>query len=242
MQRRTSFLHVWSVLGFGATAAACAPVVWQETATSSVSARTITEEPPRLDPPRDVLDVSVETRADHALVRVSRVVACTSEAKERVTVEKVRRAEPDPAFIVLDHVALIGGAAAAVVGLGVGVGCIGKSSGGCDAAVPLIAGGLGAEVLGLVGLSVDSAKRTTERIPREEVRSFGFVTRECARSPAGGVDVSLVTDAGPAVSARTDEGGSADISLGGLAAQGAQGPLDVDVRLDGRSVRRLRLR
>lgn len=247
MQRRTSLLHACVVVFFGATAVACAPVVWQETATSSVSKRVIVEEAPRLDPPRDVLDVSVDTttRSDHALVRVSRVVACTSETKERVTVETVRRAEPDPAFIVLDHVALFGGALAAGVGLGVGVGCVGKSGSGCDAALPLIAGGLASEVLGLIGLSVDSAKRRTERIPHEEVRGFGFVTRECARLPVGGVEASLVPDAGPPASARTDDAGNADIALGASGASGAQaaqGSRDADLRLDGRSVRRVRLR
>jgi hypothetical protein len=236
MQRRTSLLHAGSIVLFGTTAVACAPLTWHETATASVSARTITEEPPRLDPARDVLDVSVDTKGDHALVRVSRVVACTSEAHERVTVEKVRRGEPDPTFIVLDHVALIGGAIVASAGVGLAVGCIGKSGGSCDAVVPLIGGGLVTEVLGLTALAIDSGKRTTERIPHEEVRSFGFVTRECARTPVGGVEVSLVPDAGPAASARTDDAGNADIPLG------AQGPLDVDVRLDGRSVRRMRLR
>lgn len=244
MQRRTSLLHACLVVFVGTTAVACAPVVWQETATASVSKRAIVEEPPRLDPPRDVLDVSVDTsdRGDHARVRVSRIVACTSETKERVSVERVRRAEPDPAFIVLDHVALFGGALAAGVGVGAGVGCIGKSGGGCDAALPLIAGGLASEVLGLIGLSVDSAKRTTERIPHEEVRGFGFVTRECARVPVGGVEVSLVPDAGSPASARTDDAGNADITLGAPGPQGSQGSRDVELRLDGRSVRRLRLR
>jgi hypothetical protein len=253
MQRRASVLHACAVVIFGTTAVGCAPVIWQETATSSVSKRVIVEEPARLDPPRDVVDVSVDTTtvSDHALVRVSRVVACTSETKERVTVERVRRAEPDPAFIVLDHVALFGGALAAGVGLGVGAGCIGKSSGGCDAALPLVVGGLASEVAGLIGLSVDSAKRRTERIPHEEVRGFGFVTRECARLPVGGVEVSLVPDVGPPASARTDDAGKADVVLGPqaagappgtLAPPGKEGPIDVDLRLDGRSVRRLRFR
>jgi hypothetical protein len=241
MQRRASLLHACLVVLLGTTEVACAPVVWREAATASVSKRAIVEEPPRLDPPRDVLDVSVDTidRGDHALVRVSRVVACTSETKERVTVERVRRAEPDPAFIVLDHVALFGGALAAGVGLGVGAGCIGKSGSGCGAALPLIAGGLASEVLGLIGLSVDSAKRTTQRIAHEEVRGFGFVTRECARLPVGGVEVSLVPDAGSPASARTDDAGNANIELG---APDPQGSREVEVRLDGRSVRRLRLR
>jgi hypothetical protein len=104
-------------------------------------------------------------------------------------------------------------ALAAGVGLGVGAGCIGKSGSGCDAALPLIAGGLASEVLGLIGLSVDSAKRTTQRIPHGEVRGFGFVTRECARLPVRGVEVSLVPDAGSPASARTDDAGKADIAL-----------------------------
>jgi hypothetical protein len=87
MQRRASLLHACLVVLLGTTEVACAPVVWREAATASVSKRAIVEEPPRLDPPRDVLDVSVDTidRGDHALVRVSRVVACTSETPTSTT-------------------------------------------------------------------------------------------------------------------------------------------------------------
>ena len=111
MRRRISVLRAWSCVLVGITAAGCAPVTWETTSASSVSARTLIEEPPRLDPARDVVEVGVEPRGEHALVRVSRIAACSSEVKELVTVEKVSRAEPDPAFIVLDHVALIGGLA-----------------------------------------------------------------------------------------------------------------------------------
>ena len=233
--RRSSALHLVSFVVAGVTALGCAPVTWETTSTSSVSARTLSEEPPRRDPARDVLEVGVEPRGEHTLVRVSRIAACSSEVKELVTVEKVSRAEPDPAFIALDHVALIGGAVAAGFGAGLAVACSGKSGGGCDAVVPILGGGIATELLGVVGRAVDSGKRRTERVPHQEQRSFGFTTRECARSPVAGIDVSLVPDTGHGASARTDDSGNADIVLG------AHGPIDVDVRIDGHSVRRQRL-
>ena len=238
MRRRSSLLPACTALlaaAAGVIAVGCAPVTWEVASTSSVAARTLVEEPPRLDPARDGIDVGVEPRGAQTLVSVAHVVACSSEVKERVTIEKVSRAEPDPAFIVLDHVALIGGAVAAALGVGFGVGCIGKSSSGCDATVPLIAGGLGVELFGAVALAADSGKRRTERVPHDEQRSFGFTTRECARSPVAGVEVALVPPTGEPASGRTDEAGRAELVLGGVR------PVDVDVRIGGQTVRRQRL-
>lgn len=235
MRRRISLLPACTALLSGFLAVGCAPVTWEVTSPSSVAARTLVEEPARLDPPRDVIDVGVEPNGAHTRVSVAHVVACSSEVKEHVTLEKVRRAEPDPTFIVLDHVALIGGAVAAALGIGFGVGCSGKSSSACDTTVPLIAGGLGIELFGAIALASDSGKRRTEDVPHDEQRSFGFTTRECARSPVTGVEVSLVPDSGEPASGRTDDTGHADLVLGGPR------PVDIDVRIGGRTVRRQRL-
>jgi hypothetical protein len=235
MRRRVSLLPACTALLAGVIAVGCAPVTWEVTSASAVTARTLVEEPARLDPSRDAIDVGVEARGDHTLVSVVHVVACSSEVKERVTLEKVSRAEPDPAFIVLDHVALIGGALAAALGVGFGAGCIGKSSSACDTTVPLIAGGLGIELFGAIALAADSGKRRTERVPHDEHRSFGFTTRECARSPVAGVEISLVPASGEGANGRTDEAGRADLVLGGAR------PVDVDVRIGGRTVRRQHL-
>ncbi|MBX3186361.1 MAG: hypothetical protein KF819_05065 [Labilithrix sp.] len=222
---------------FFLASSACAPVTWHES--TSVVAREIADEGTRRAPDKDTVDATVELRGDVVVVRAEHALMCTSEVKEKVTVEHTRRAEPSSAVLVLDYGAILTGGIAGSVGSGLVLACIGQrgEGGACDAAGPVLLGGVALAALGVTALIVDASKRKTKASTTQDVRSWGTSTQPCERAPIRGATIALARRDGATTEERADEQGVARFSVAE-----ARGPLEVEVRVDGRLVKAQRLR